>query len=429
MPFNIFAMRTGNIKQKHFARYKKPLVDIPDLVRVQKESYQWLVTEGLPELFKEFSPICDYSGKKFELEFTSFQLDEPKYDEHFAKQNKLTFDASLRVRVKLKNKTLNQDKEQEIFLADFPVMTDHGTFVVSGIERVIVPQLARSFGVFFTANDIKNKKYFGAKIIPSRGAWVEIESEVDDAIYVRIDRKRKFPVSSLLRVFASREGKTLTDADIVKLFEKAKIDATAIKKTLEKDHTKTVGESYLEIYKRLRDSDLATAANSKEFVDILFSREKYDLSAVGRVRLNQRFNLPSEGKIREQRVVTLDDLVLIISHMIILNNTKGAKEDDIDHLGFRRVRSVGEMLQQKLKVGMTQMKRNIQDRMSTIDSSTLLPIQIISPRPLQARLKEFFTTNQLSQFMNQENSLAELEHLRTLSALGPGALTRDRAGH
>jgi DNA-directed RNA polymerase subunit beta len=426
--FNNFAMRTGNIKQKHFSRYKKPLVDIPDLFKVQKESYQWLITEGLPELFKEFSPISDYSGKKFELDFTSFQLDEPKYDEYYAKENKLTYDAPLRVRVKLKNKTLNQDKEQEIFLADFPVMTNHGTFVISGIERVIVPQLARSFGVFFTANEIKSKKYFGAKIIPSRGAWVEIESEVDDAIYVRIDRKRKFPVSSLLRVFGSREGKVLSDADILKLFEKTKIELAPIQKTLEKDHAKTAEESYLEIYKRLRDSDLATAANSKEFVDTMFSREKYDLSVVGRVRLNQRFDLPSEGKVREQRTVSLEDLVLIVAQLITLNNTKGAKEDDIDHLGFRRVRSVGEMLQQKLKVGMTQMKRNIQDRMSTIDATTLLPIQIISPRPLQARLKEFFTTNQLSQFMSQENTLSEIEHLRRLSALGPGGLTRERAG-
>ena len=421
-------MRHTPIKQKHFARYQKPLVEIPDLVRVQKESYNWLVKEGLPELFKEFSPIKDYSEKKFELEFVGFQLDEPKYDEHHAKENKLTYDAPLRVRVKLRNKTLNQDKEQEIFLADFPVMTAHGTFVVSGIERVIVPQLARSFGVFFTANEIKNKKYFGAKIIPARGAWVEIESELDDAIYVRIDRKRKFPLSSLLRVFAKHEGKSIADADLIKLFEHSEVDLLSIKKTFEKDHAKTAEESYLEIYKRLRDSDLATAANSKEFVDSLFSREKYDLSVVGRVRLNQRFNLPIEGKVREERTLSLADLVTIVSHLITLNNTKGAKEDDIDHLGFRRVRSVGEMLQQKLKVGMTQMKRNIQDRMSTIDSSTLLPIQVISPRPLQARLKEFFTTNQLSQFMNQENSLAELEHLRTLSALGPGGLTRERAG-
>lgn len=426
--FNIFAMPTSQIKQKHFARYKKPLVEIQDLVKVQKESYQWLITEGLPELFKEFSPIKDYSEKKFELEFVSFQLDEPKYDEYYAKENKLTFDAPLRVRVKLKNKTLNQDKEQEIFLADFPVMTDHGTFIISGIERVIVPQLARTSGVLFTANEIKSKKYFGAKIIPSRGAWVELESELDDVIYVRIDRKRKFPVSSLIRALAAREGKDLTDEQILKLFEKSKIDLSSLKKTLEKDHAKTSADAYLEIYKRLRDSDLATAANSKEFVDTLFSREKYDLSVVGRVRLNQRFGLPTEGKVREERTISLADLVMIVSQIVTLNNTKGAKEDDIDHLGFRRVRSVGEMLQQKLKVGMTQMKRNIQDRMSTIDSTTILPIQIISPRPLQARLKEFFTTNQLSQFMSQENSLAEVEHLRRLSALGPGGLTRERAG-
>ncbi|MCX6713452.1 MAG: DNA-directed RNA polymerase subunit beta, partial [Candidatus Vogelbacteria bacterium] len=370
----------------------------------------------------------DYSEKKFDLEFVGFQLDEPKHDEYHAKENKLSYEAALRVKVKLHNKTLDQDKEQEIFLADFPLMTQHGTFVINGIERVIVPQLARSFGVFFTVNELKSRKYFGARVNPAKGAWIEIESEIDGAIYVRIDRKRKFSVSSLLRVFADMEGKKLSDEEMIKHFEKMGVDIGPIKMSLEKDHAKTPEESYLEVYRRLRDSDLATPANSKEYIDTLFSREKYDLSTVGRVRFNQRFEKTIGPGTKDDRTVHLDDLYSVVAHVIKLNNDKLAKEDDIDHLGLRRIRSVGEMLQAKLKMGMTQMKRNIQDRMSTIDTATLLPIQFISPRPLQARLKEFFTTNQLSQFMNQENTLAEVEHLRTLSALGPGGLTRERAG-
>ena len=417
------------MQQKTFARYKKPLAELPDLVQVQTDSYRWLVKEGLKELFNEFSPIRDYSDKKFQLEFTSFQLDEPKFDEIYVKDNKLTYDAPLRVRVKLTNKTLNVDKEQEIFLADFPLMTSHGTFIINGIERVVVPQLARSFGVFFTAEELRGRKFFGAKIMPARGAWVELSTEIDNVIYVRIDRKRKFPVTALLRVFANiATGKNLTDEEILALFAKKEMDTSFIEKSLAKDHAKTTDDAYLEIYKRLRDSDLATVANAKEYLNTLFSREKYDLSVVGRFRFNQRFNLPVNDAEKEKRTVSFDDLILIINNIIALNTTKNAKEDDIDHLGFRRVRCVGEMLQSKLKVGMTQMKRNIQDRMSTIDVATLLPIQIISPRPLQARLKEFFTTNQLSQFMRQENVLGEIEHLRTLSALGPGGLTRERAG-
>ncbi|MEI6494851.1 MAG: DNA-directed RNA polymerase subunit beta, partial [bacterium] len=416
------------MKQKFFSRYKEPLTEMPNLVQVQLDSYKWLVKEGLKEVFKEFSPIKDYSEKKFELEFLGFQLDEPKFDEHYARDNKLTYDAPLRIKVKLKNKALNQDKEQEIFLADFPLMTDHGTFVINGIERVIVPQLARSFGIFFTSNEIRGRKYFGTKVIPGKGVWVEIETEVDGAIYVRIDRKRKFPVTSLIRVLAAKEGKDMSDEMIIKHFAGVASDIDYIKNSVVKDHAKTTDESYVEIYKRLRDSDLATLANSKEFINSLFGREKYDLSIVGRVRFNQRFNKPLDEKEKENRTLNLDDILTAVAHVIKLNNTDGSKEDDIDHLGLRRVRCVGEMMQAKIRTGMTQMKRNIQDRMSIIDTTALLPIQFISPRPLQARIKEFFTTNQLSQFMNQDNILAEIEHLRTLSALGPGGLTRERAG-
>ncbi len=415
------------IKQKFFAKYKKPMVESPDLVELQKKSYKWIVETGLGEVFKEFSPINDYTGKKFTLEFTGFKLDEPKFDEYHAKANKLNLDASLKITAKLKNKINGSEKEQEIFLTDFPVMTDHGTFVINGVERVIVPQLARSFGVFFTGNDIRGQKFFGAKVIPVRGAWIEIDSDIDGSIYVRIDRRRKFLVSSLLRFFSKKSDKEII-ADFKDVDAFSKDSVPFIKNSFEKDPAKDLAASYLEIYKKLRDSDIATSENAREFLEGVFSEDKYDISLVGRYRLNRRFEKEVNDKELQKRTLAYEDILLIVKKIIELNNTPGAKEDDIDHLGSRRVRPVGEMLQLKLRVGMSQMKRNIQDRMSTIDPETSLPMAFISPRPLQARIKEFYTTNQLSQFMGQENILSELEHLRRLSAFGPGGLTRERAG-
>ena len=410
-------------EKKYFSRYKKPLIALPNFVEPQLTSYQWILEKGLKDVFKEFSPIKDYSGKKFELEFLSFEIGNPKYDEFYAKENKLSYEAPLKARVKLVNRSLASEKEQEIFMADFPLMTQHGTFIVNGVERVVVPQLARSSGIFFTAQELKGKRYFGAKIIPARGAWVEIDAEPDGIIYVRIDKKRKFPVTSLLRVFGYA-----TDEAIKKAFKGDEHVEEMIALALEKDPAKTPQEAYVEIYKRLRDGDMATPENAKEFVDSIFGKDKYDLSEVGRFKFNKRFNKPVTKEAMSARTVTGDDLVALVAHIVELSNTHGAMPDDIDHLGSRRVRLIGEMLQQKIRVGMTQMKRNIQDRMSTIDSEASLPIQFLSPRPLQARIKEFFNTNQLSQFMTQYNVLAEIEHLRTFSALGPGGLTRERAG-
>jgi DNA-directed RNA polymerase subunit beta len=314
-------------------------------------------------------------------------------------------------------------KEQEIFMADFPLMTSHGTFIISGIERVIVPQLARTFGVAFTLQELKGQRLFGAKIIPSRGAWIEMETDLEGVIYVRIDKKRKFPVTSLLRAFGAK-----TDKDILALFSKSEGAKHFLEKTLAKDHTTSPEEAYIEIHKRLRDGDLATAENAKEFFDSIFGPERYDLSKVGRFRFNNRFGKGTTDKDIEHRTITLEDLVHIIGNIVHLNITPGSTEDDIDHLGSRRVRYVGEMFQQKIRVGMSQIKRNIQNRMSTVDTDVTLPVQFISPKPLQARIKEFFTTNQLSQFMQQTNALEEQEHLRTLSALGQGGLNRARAG-
>jgi len=387
------------------------------------KSFKWLIEHGIGEVFKEFSPISDYSGKKFQIEFSSFSISEPKSGEKDSKINKLSYQGQLKIRVKLTNKVLGTIKEQEIFMSELPLMTSHGTFIINGVERVIVPQLARSFGVFFTESENKGKRYFGAKIIPARGVWIEIESESDGGIYIRIDKKRKFPATALLRVMGYENNEAiLKDSVNIPGVEQA------MKVSLSKDGIKNLEDSFIEIYKRLRDGDMATAENAKEFINSLFTVERYDLSPVGRFRFNQRFGKSMEEKELARRTISKEDLFLVIAHIINLNNTPGAKADDIDHLGQRRVRFVGEILQQKIRTGMMQIKRNIQDRMSIIDVDTALPIHIINQRPLQARIKEFFTTNQLSQFMAQENVLYEIEHLRTLSALGPGGLTRERAG-
>ncbi len=416
--------KTSARPQKFFGRFREPLTEMPNLVVSQVESFKWLIEKGLKEVFEEFSSIKDFSERKFQLDFVGFELDKPKMNEYEAKEKKTSYEAPLRVRIKLKNFIQKTEKEQEIFMADFPLMTDHGTFIISGIERVIVPQLARSFGVFFTSQEVKTKKTFGAKIIPARGAWIEFETDFDGVINVRIDRKRKFPVTTLLRAFGAN-----TNEKILALFDGMPEAKHYIEKTLAKDHTTSIDDASIEIHKRLRDGDLASAENAREFVKSIFDTERYDLSRVGRFRFNNRFELKQTDKEMDKRTLSLEDLRIIVSHIITLNTTPNSMADDIDHLGSRRVRYVGELFQQKIRVGMAQIKRNIQNRMSTIDTDVTLPVQFISPKPLQARMKEFFTTNQLSQFMQQTNALEELEHLRTLSALGPGGLNRARAGY
>src|SRR3989338_357204 len=321
------------LPKKHFSRSHEPLLPLPNLVELQTRSYDWLIREGLAELFKEFSPISDYSGKKFDLELLDFTLDEPKHDEYHAKENKLTYETPLRLRVKLTNKILNVSKEQELFVLDFPLQTGHGTFIINGVERVIVPQLARSFGVMFTSNFLKGQKYFGAKIIPARGAWIEIEIEQDEALYVRVDKKRKFPVSSLLRAFTSK-----SDEEILKSFGDVATSTPYLKNTFAKDQAKTKADSLVEVYSKLREGDLATAETAEAFLTSLFGEEKYDLSVVGRYRFNERFSKDTSPKAIAKKVLTFEDLVTIVTHIISLAQTPGAVEDDIDHLGSRRVR-------------------------------------------------------------------------------------------
>jgi DNA-directed RNA polymerase subunit beta len=416
-------MDTRNLPKKTFGSYQAPRLDLPDLVEHQRTSYQWLIKEGIAELLKEFSPISDYSGKKFELRIDGFEIGDAKGDDLSSKENMRTFDAPIKMHITLLNKTLGTEKHQEIFLTDLPVMTQHGSFVVSGVERVIVPQLARSFGAFFVAEDVKGRQLFGAKIIPARGVWIEIESDADGAIFVKIDRKRKFAVTSLLSLFgAGFKEETLAH------FKNNEVALAALKATLAHDTTKNVDDMYVDIHRKLRDGDLATPDAAKQYVQALFTPERYDLSRVGRFRLNQRFGKSLADKALEERALSLADVVNIVAEIARLNTDPEARPDNIDHLGFRRVRFVGELLQARMRIGMSRMKRNIQDRMSTIETDTTLPMAFVNPRPFQAAVREFFTANQLSQFMDQQNILAELEGMRTLSALGPGGLTRERAG-
>ncbi|MFH1347019.1 MAG: DNA-directed RNA polymerase subunit beta [Spirochaetota bacterium] len=406
---------------KNFSSHPAPFIEQQFLAEIQIASWNWLVKKGLKELLDEISPIRDYSGKEMELYFSNYFFDEPKYDEETAQYKGLSYEAALRAKVKLVNKNDKSDtREQEVYLGDFPIITKRGTFIINGVERVVVSQLIRSSGVFFTADVFKNKKLFGAKIIPNRGAWLEFSTESDGFIGVKIDRHRKAPVTALLKIFG------LTDNEqIIKEFSDTPDELNSIETTLKKDNSKTSLEAYSEIYKRLRPGDLATAENAKSLIDAMFERlDRYSLSPVGRFKLNQRLEI----KNKDSQLLNLEDLILAIKEIIRLNNTPSAEPDDIDHLGNRRIRAVGELLQSRLYVGFARLRRIIQDRMSTLEVENLTPLQLINARPLVAVVKEFFSSSQLSQFMDQVNPLSELEHKRRLSAMGPGGLTRERAG-
>ncbi len=397
---------------------------LPDLIEVQKRSYQWFFEDGLKELFDEISPIRDFIGRDLELSFQNYYLDEPRFDELTAKAKNVTYESPLRVSTKLVNKKTGEIKEQEIYLGDFPLMTDRGTFIINGIERVVVSQLIRSAGVFFTSEFVRGRKYYGAKIIPNRGAWLEIETDSQDVLYVKIDRKRKAPITALLRSFGYG-----TNEELVDLFKDVDTnpDRRYLDATLKKDPSRSEAEGLKEVYKRIRPGDLATTDNARELITkMFFSFDRYDFSRVGRYKLNQRFgfNFPND---KEHRVLQKDDIVSIIREVIKLNNSQ-KDADDIDHLGNRRVRAIGELVQNKFRVGLSRMERIIKDRMSTLDITTITPNQLINARPIIGSIKEFFMSSQLSQFMDQTNPLAELEHKRRLSAMGPGGLSRERAG-
>ena len=410
-------------ERKYFSESKKAM-PLPDLIEVQKKSYKWFFEVGLGELFEEISPIKDFIGRNLELYFEGYYLDEPKFDEITARSKNITYEAPLRVKAKLVNERTGEIKQQEVYLGDFPLMTNRGTFIINGVERAVVSQLIRSAGVFFTSENWRGKRLYGAKIIPNRGAWLELETDSNQVIYVKIDRKRKIPVTSLLRAFG-----ITSNEKIKSLFEEVETlpDINYTENTLAKDITKSEEEGLIEVYKRIRPGDLATPDNAKSLIySMFFNFDRYDFGVVGRYKLNKKFDekLPIN---KETRILRIEDLVKIIKEIIRLNITQNPA-DDIDHLGNRRVRAVGELVQNKFRIGLARMERIIKDRMSTMDIHTLTPNQLINARPVIGSIKEFFMSSQLSQFMDQTNPLAELEHKRRLSAMGPGGLSRERAG-
>ncbi|MCX6760588.1 MAG: DNA-directed RNA polymerase subunit beta [Candidatus Nealsonbacteria bacterium] len=434
-------------KIKNFAKSKVSL-PLPYLLSVETESWKMFLGRDLKELFQEVSPIRDYTGKELELWFLDYKLEGSKYKNDLeAKKNNDSYEGALRVRTKLVNLKTKESKEQEVFLTDFPLMTERGTFIVNGVERVTISQLIRSPGAFFTEQKTGDKNYFGAKIIPNRGSWLEFETDSSGAIGVKIDRKRKISATALLRAFGVAD-----DQAIKEMFQD--VDRNEIKyieETLKKDTTHNQSDALVEIYHRIRPGDLVTPDTAKELIEnMFFNFERYDISKVGRWRMWQRlpelspnFKNKKSGKedkdavkskktaeeiTIKDRVLKLEDVAAVIKEIIRLNNTPGSVADQIDHLGNRRVRTLNELLQNRLRVGLMRMERIIKDRMSTLDVDFLTPGQLINPRPFMAVVKEFFTSSQMSQFMDNENPLAELEHKRRLSATGPGGLTRERAG-
>jgi len=419
--------KTNLATNRRFFKEIKSAIAMPDLIEVQKDSYAWFLKEGLSELFDEINPTTDFIGRDLELYLEDYYLDEPKFSELESRDKNITYEASLRVKTRLLNKKTKQEIKQEVFLGDFPLMTDKGTFIINGIERVVVSQLIRSAGVMFTAEFIKSKKCYGAKIIPNRGAWLEIETDANKVIWVRIDRKRKVAITSLLRAFGHSSDEELLnlfkDVDLVKNED----EPSFIEATIEKDLAKDEAEGLQEVYRRVRPGDLASVENARQLIHAMFFRfDRYDFGKVGRYKLNRRFNLKLANN-KENRILRVEDLVLIIKEVIRLNITK-EPEDDIDHLGNRRVRAIGGLIQNRVRVGLARMERIIKDRMSTTDLASLTPNKLINARPVIGVVKEFFMSSQLSQFMDQTNPLAELEHKRRLSAMGPGGLTRERAG-
>ncbi|MBC7233902.1 MAG: DNA-directed RNA polymerase subunit beta [Chloroflexi bacterium] len=420
---------------KTYARIPE-VYPLPNLIEVQLNSYEWFKKEGLAELFEEISPIVSYGGD-LEMYFLDYWFEEPKYSEEECRTRDMTYAAPLYVRVRLKNNAAGGEiTEQNVYLGDFPLMTPQGTFVINGAERVVVSQLIRSPGAYFTVDEdaVTGRRLCSAKLIPNRGAWLECDTSRRDVLSVKVDRKRKLPITILLRALGAisgvegdeliREG---TDEELLQLF--AAVDMSSehpyLAKTIERDPTKDARSALEEFYRKMRPGDPATFENARSYLyALLFDPRRYDLGKVGRYKLNRRLqiNIPVQT-----RTLTKLDLVKIVERMILVNN--GVLEpDDIDHLGNRRIRTVGELIQNQLRVGLLRMERMIRDRMSTRGPEQLTPASLINIRPVIAVLREFFGGSQLSQFMDQTNPLAELTHKRRLSALGPGGLRRERAG-
>jgi DNA-directed RNA polymerase subunit beta len=439
------SLAVANGAARHsFARINE-VAPIPNLIKVQRDSFDWFLREGLKELFAEISPIQDFTGRNMDLELAvpgpdgepGYSFGLPKMTEDECREHDVTFAAPLKVRMRLKIKSgenAGEIKEQDIFMGDFPLMTDQGTFIINGAERVVVSQLVRSPGVYFTVEEdpTSGRDLCMGKLIPSRGAWLEFETSSRDVMSVKVDRKRKIPVTTLLRALprvvpdftAVARG---TNEEILALFEGIDVgsDRKFVQATLDKDPASTAEEALLEFYRRLRPGDPPNADNARSLLNSLFFNfRRYDLGKVGRYKVNKRLSLDTPIV---TRILTPDDLVEIVREMVRINHGKGTA-DDIDHLGNRRVRAVGELIQNQFRVGLLRMERVVKERMSITDPATATPSSLTNIRPVVASMREFFGGSQLSQFMDQTNPLAELTHKRRLSALGPGGLSRDRAG-
>jgi len=412
-------------KIKDFAK-SKISYPLPSLIFMQQESGRQFWEEELKDLFAEVSPIKDYTGKEFELHFLDYKLGKPNYPSGYeAKENNDSFVAPLRVKTKLTNLKTKRVQEQEIFFGNFPLLTERGTFVLNGVERVVISQLIRSPGVFFPLSINRGKRCFGAKLIPNRGSWLEFETEGSDIIAVKIDRKRKVPATTLLKALGG-----YSDEDIKEMFTGFDTgEISYIEETLKKDPE----EALLEIYQRLRAGEMVNPDSARELIfNMFFNFDRYDLSKVGRWKLWSRLPELKPKKDREikkeDRILFVEDIVATMKEIIRLNNDPYSNPDQIDHLGNRRIRTLSELLSNKLRIGLARMSRIIKDRMSTLDFENLSPMQLINPRPFSAQVTQFFTASQFSQFMDNTNPLSELEHKRRLTATGPGGLTRERAG-
>ena len=431
------------------------IIDVPNLIQSQIQSWDWIKAEGLTEVYQEISPIADYTGNKYELHFLEHYFRDPKYSPQQSKEREITYSQPLYVKTRLVMKETGEIKEQEIFMGDIPMMTNNGTFIINGAERVVVSQLVRSPGIYFVLerNAISNRNLCSAKLIPSRGAWLEFETSSKDIISVKVDRKRKVSASTFLRALGVAD-----DDDMMKLFSDIDTDETHnyMQTTLDKDPilepkdlnfkeddlrslwewlhedkdfdgdaARRIAAAQIEFYRRLRPGEPPSLENSRTLIrNLFFGPRRYDLGRVGRYKLNRRLGQATNNDLM---TLSLDDVVSVIRTMVRINQGEG-RPDDIDHLGNRRVRAVGELVQNQVRVGLLRMERMVKEKMTLVDPEAAAPQGLVNIRPVVAAVREFFGGSQLSQFMDQTNPLAELTHKRRLSALGPGGLSRERAG-
>ncbi|MFI5359614.1 MAG: DNA-directed RNA polymerase subunit beta [Halanaerobiales bacterium] len=409
----------ANLRRKRysFAKFEDAL-EVPDLIQTQIESYEQFLKEGLKEVFDEISPIEDFS-ENLVLEFIDYYLGEPNYDVNECRERDASYSAPLYVKVRLINRETGEVKEQEVFMGDFPLMTEKGTFIINGAERVVVNQLIRSSGVYFDEERTKDgRRIITANIIPNRGAWIEFEYDKKRIISVRVDRTRKMPSTVLLRALGYG-----TDIELLELFNEHEV----IQDTIERDNTDSTEEALIELYKRLRPGEPPTVESARNLINSLFfDPKRYDMADVGRYKLNKKLGIDVDP---DKHCLDVKDIVETVRYMLkIIDNHPDAFIDDIDHLGNRRLKTVGELLQNQFRIGLSRMERVVRERMTIQDIDVVTPQALINTRPVVAAIQEFFGSSQLSQFMDQTNPLSELAHKRRLSALGPGGLSRDRAG-